>query len=110
MTGSRSEPTLRSTRIRQVRRPMSRTDPLVDINVLVLGSSCWPFKAPNTPFNLPRDIARPYEKFKSYYISKHSNRKLTMLWQHCKGEIKAVFTKGNKAGFIFQVRRPTRAY
>ncbi|KAJ9064102.1 ubiquitin ligase (cullin) of SCF [Entomophthora muscae] len=79
------------------------SDSSVDINVLVLGSSCWPFKAPTTAFNLPRDIAKPYEKFKSYYISKHNNRKLTMLWQYCKGEIKAVFTKGNKAGYIFQV-------
>ncbi|KAI0226412.1 ubiquitin ligase (cullin) of SCF [Massospora cicadina] len=87
-------------------RTLATSDPKdlpVDINVLVLSSSCWPFKAPTTAFNLPRDIAKPYEKFKSYYISKHNNRKLTMLWQYCKGEIKAVFTKGNKAGYIFQV-------
>lgn len=75
----------------------------VDINVLVLGSASWPFKAPTTTFNLPRDLSKPFERFKHYYIGKHNNRKLTMLWQHCKGEVKAVFATGNKTGFIFQV-------
>jgi cullin 1 len=44
------------------------------------------------------------ESFSSFYDNKHSGRKLTWLWQLCKGEIKANYIKtGNKVPYTFQV-------
>ena len=58
---------------------------------------------PNTDFTPPAEIAKAYERFQTFYGQKHSGRKLTWLWQLCKGEVKANYCKSTKIPYTFQV-------
>ncbi|KAK8223146.1 Cullin [Phyllosticta capitalensis] len=77
----------------------------VDASYHILGTGFWPLNPPTTPFAAPPVIVKTYERFQNFYGSKHSGRKLTWLWQLCKGEIRANYLKvpGSKASPIFQV-------
>lgn len=75
----------------------------VDAAYSILGTGFWPLNPPNTDFTPPAEIAKAYERFQSYYGQKHSGRKLTWLWQFCKGEVKASFAKNQKTPYTFQV-------
>ncbi|KAI1007190.1 Cullin-1 [Podosphaera aphanis] len=74
-----------------------------DASYSILGTGFWPLNPPNTEFTPPVEIARAYERFQTFYGMKHSGRKLTWLWQLCKGEIKANYCKGAKVPYTFQV-------
>ncbi|KAI5298864.1 hypothetical protein KEM55_002843, partial [Ascosphaera atra] len=76
---------------------------VVDAHFLVLGTGMWPLNPPNTSFNPPPEIARTTERFKTFYFDKHSGRKLTWLWQLCKGEIKANYLRNTKVACTMQV-------
>ncbi|KAI9714242.1 MAG: hypothetical protein M1828_001173 [Chrysothrix sp. TS-e1954] len=78
---------------------------IVDASYNILGTGFWPLNPPNTPFTPPQAIIKTYERFQNFYTSKHSGRKLTWLWQLCKGEVRANYTKSpqNKMPFTFQV-------
>ncbi|KAJ5391728.1 Cullin-1 [Penicillium cosmopolitanum] len=43
------------------------------------------------------------ERFQQFYFGKHNGRKLTWLWQLCKGEVKANYIKNAKLPYTFQV-------
>lgn len=75
----------------------------IDAHYQVLGTSFWPLNPPNTTFSAPPEIVKTYKRFESFYFDKHSGRKLTWLWQHSKGEIKANHIKGVKVPYTFQV-------
>lgn len=77
----------------------------VDAQYHILGTGFWPLNPPSTPFAPPQVIVKTYERFNAFYGSKHSGRKLTWLWQLCKGEMKANYIKipGSKASPVFQV-------
>ncbi|KAK9338533.1 Cullin [Lipomyces starkeyi] len=76
----------------------------IDFTILVLGTNFWPLTPINTTFNLPDELVKTFERFQSFYQSKHSGRKLTWLWQLSKGELKANYPKSsNKVGYTFQV-------
>ncbi|TVY34074.1 Cullin, partial [Lachnellula occidentalis] len=75
----------------------------VDASYSILGTGFWPLNAPQTDFTPPAEIAKAYERFQTFYGQKHSGRKLTWLWQFCKGEIKANFCKNQKTPYTFQV-------
>ena len=60
-------------------------------------------KRPNTRFIPPADIVSTYSRFQKFYFDKHNGRKLTWLWQLCKGEIKANYIKNAKIPYTFQV-------
>lgn len=77
----------------------------IDATYHILGTGFWPLNPPTTPFAPPQVIVKTYERFGSFYGSKHSGRKLTWLWQLCKGEMRANYIKipGSKASPIFQV-------
>lgn len=77
----------------------------VDAQYHILGTGFWPLNPPTTPFAPPQVIVKTYERFNAFYGSKHSGRKLTWLWQLCKGEMRANYIKipGSKASPIFQV-------
>ena len=75
----------------------------VDPLFYVLGTGFWPLQPPTTAFIPPQDVIRTYERFEKYYYEKRSGRKLTWLWQLCKGEIKANYIQGNKFPYTFQV-------
>ena len=75
----------------------------VDSTFTVLGTGFWPLTPPNTRFTPPQEIRSTYEKFLKYYDSKHSNRKLSLLWNLCKGELKATYIKNTKIPYTFQV-------
>ena len=76
----------------------------VDATYQILGTGFWPLNPPNTPFTPPQDIIKTYERFQTFYTSKHSGRKLTWLWHMCKGEIRANYTKSAaKVPYTFQV-------
>ena len=76
----------------------------VDASYQILGTGFWPLNPPNTPFTPPQDIIKTYERFQNFYTSKHSGRKLTWLWNMCKGEIRANYTKSpTKIPYTFQV-------
>lgn len=75
----------------------------VDASYSILGTGFWPLNPPNTDFTPPAEIAKAYERFQSFYGQKHSGRKLTWLWQLCKGEVKANYCRSTKTPYTFQV-------
>jgi cullin 1 len=75
----------------------------VDASYAILGTGFWPLNPPNTDFTPPAEIAKAYERFQTFYGQKHSGRKLTWLWQLCKGEVKANYCKNTKVPYTFQV-------
>ncbi|CAD6501233.1 BgTH12-01486 [Blumeria graminis f. sp. triticale] len=75
----------------------------VDATYSILGTGFWPLNPPKTEFTPPVEIAKAYERFQNYYGKKHSGRKLTWLWQLCKGEVKANYCKSSKVPYTFQV-------
>ena len=75
----------------------------VDPQYHILGTGFWPLQPPNTAFIPPQDIVKTYERFQKFYFEKHNGRKLTWLWQLCKGEIKANYVKNTKVPYTFQV-------
>ncbi|KAL1953393.1 hypothetical protein VTO42DRAFT_2937 [Malbranchea cinnamomea] len=75
----------------------------IDAHFQILGTGFWPLNPPMTPFNAPPEIVRTTDRFKNFYFDKHSGRKLTWLWQLCKGEIKANYIKNAKVPYTFQV-------
>jgi len=78
-------------------------DKPVDASYAILGTGFWPLNPPNTDFTPPAEIAKAYERFQTFYGQKHSGRKLTWLWQLCKGEVKANYCKNTKVPYTFQV-------
>jgi len=75
----------------------------VDPNYHVLGTGFWPLSPPNTAFIPPQEIVKTYTRFQSFYFDKHNGRKLTWLWQLCKGEVKANYIKNIKVPHTFMV-------
>ncbi|KAF7922802.1 uncharacterized protein EAE97_010966 [Botrytis byssoidea] len=75
----------------------------IDASYSILGTGMWPLNPPNTDFTPPVEISKAYERFQNFYNQKHSGRKLTWLWQLCKGEIKANYCKNQKTPYTFQV-------
>jgi cullin 1 len=76
---------------------------MVDATYQILGTGFWPLTPPTTPFTPPEVLIRTYERFAKFYTDKHSGRKLTWLWQLCKGEIRANYIKQGKMPYTFQV-------
>ncbi|KAI5307034.1 hypothetical protein KEM56_005427 [Ascosphaera pollenicola] len=76
---------------------------MVDTHFQILGTGFWPLSPPNSKFQPPPEIAKTTERFKTFYFDKHNGRKLTWLWQLCKGEIKANYLKNTKVPCTFQV-------
>ena len=75
----------------------------VDPTYFILGTGFWPLTPPSTHFVPPEEIKRTYDRFLRFYEEKHSNRKLTWLWNLCKGEMKANYVKNTKVPYTFQV-------
>ena len=75
----------------------------VDPSYQILVTGFWPLQPPNTKFIPPQEIVKTYERFQKFYFDKHSGRKLTWLWQLCKGEIKANYIRNTKVPYTFQV-------
>ena len=75
----------------------------VDPYYHILGTGFWPLTPPNTAFIPPPEIVKTYSRFQTFYFEKHNGRKLTWLWQLCKGEMKAHYIKNTKVPYTFQV-------
>lgn len=75
----------------------------LDSTYSVLGTGFWPLTPPGTNFNPPDEIAQDCERFIRYYKNKHDGRKLTWLWQLCKGEVKTNYVRNARMPYIFQV-------
>ena len=77
----------------------------IDASYHILGTGFWPLNPPTTPFTPPQLIVATYDRFSRFYNHKHQGRKLTWLWQLCKGEVKANYSKvaQSKASPTFQV-------
>lgn len=69
--------------------------PVRDFSAMILAMGSWPLQAPVTAFNLPVPLQECLDTFKTFYLKKHTGRKLTWLHQHCKGELssKGMFSK-----------------
>ncbi|KAJ5091551.1 cullin-1 [Penicillium alfredii] len=77
---------------------------MVDAHFQILGTGFWPLNPPSTAFLAPPEIVKTAERFQKFYFDKHNGRKLTWLWQLCKGEIKANYIKNaSKVPYTFQV-------
>ncbi|OJJ49911.1 hypothetical protein ASPZODRAFT_156939 [Penicilliopsis zonata CBS 506.65] len=76
---------------------------LLDSHFQVLGTGFWPLNPPTTDFLAPPEIVRTAERFQTFYFDKHNGRKLTWLWQLCKGEVKTNYIKSTKVPYTFQV-------
>ncbi|KAI1393955.1 Cullin-domain-containing protein [Hypoxylon trugodes] len=75
----------------------------LDSTYSILGTSFWPLTAPNTTFNPPAEIQTDIDRFTLFYKNKHEGRKLTWLWQLCKGELKTGYCKSSKTPYTLQV-------
>ncbi|KAI1828457.1 Cullin-domain-containing protein [Xylaria intraflava] len=75
----------------------------LDSSYSILGTSFWPLTAPHTTFNPPAEIQTDIDRFSLFYKNKHEGRKLTWLWQLCKGEVKTGYCKSSKTPFTLQV-------
>ncbi|KAI9663184.1 MAG: hypothetical protein M1821_008232 [Bathelium mastoideum] len=75
----------------------------VDASFQILGTGFWPLTPPTTKFLPPQIISKACERFSNFYTNKHQGRKLTWLWQLCKGELRANYVKSNKVPYTFQV-------
>jgi cullin 1 len=75
----------------------------LDAQFQILGTGFWPLNAPNTPFVPPTEVNKAVESFTRFYDQKHNGRKLTWLWQLCKGEVRATYVKNQKIPYTFQV-------
>lgn len=76
---------------------------MLDSSYSILGTSFWPLTPPNTQFNPPAEIQADLDRFGRFYKNKHEGRKLTWLWQLCKGEVKTSYCKSSKTPYTFQV-------
>jgi len=76
---------------------------MIDPHFQVLGTGFWPLNPPSTEFHPPLEILKTADRFQAFYFDKHNGRKLTWLWQLCKGEIKANYIKNTKVPYTFQV-------
>ncbi|KAI2615447.1 Cullin-domain-containing protein [Hypoxylon sp. NC1633] len=67
----------------------------LDLTVTILSAAAWP-SYQDFPLTLPDHIAAHFERFESYYINKHTGRRL--VWKHSLGHcvVKARFNKGSK--------------
>lgn len=75
----------------------------VDSSYHVLGTGFWPLIPPATQFMPPQEIVKTYQRFQTFYFDKHSGRKLTWLWNLCKGEMRANYIKSAKIPYTFMV-------
>ncbi|KAK3954045.1 Cullin [Pseudoneurospora amorphoporcata] len=75
----------------------------LDSSYAILGTGFWPLTAPTTPFTPPSEIQADIDRFNRFYKNKHEGRKLTWLWQLCKGDVKANYMKGAKMPYILTV-------
>jgi cullin 1 len=76
---------------------------ILDSQYSILGTGFWPLNAPNTTFNAPQEIQQDISRFGLFYKAKHEGRKLTWLWQLCKGEVKANYCKNTKMPYTLTV-------
>jgi cullin 1 len=75
----------------------------VDPAYSILGAGFWPLHNQVAKFIPPIEIVKTYERFQKFYFEKHNGRKLTWLWQLCKGELKVNYVKNTKVPYTFQV-------
>jgi cullin 1 len=78
-------------------------DTSISTSFQILGAGFWPLQAPSTTFAPPALLVKQYERFTHFYSEKHGGRKLTWLWNLCKGEIRANYIKNAKVPYTFQV-------
>lgn len=80
-------------RVYAASRPNTSSSFDLSVNVLSIGN--WPTYPPSN-VRLPDAMARSLERFRDFYVSKHSGR--TLKWQHSLDTcaIKATFPKGGK--------------
>jgi len=76
---------------------------VVDFSILVLSTASWPLTPPTTSFNLPNELIKSYDRFHSFYTTKHSGRKLTWLTNLSRGEMKANYSKHSRVPYTFTV-------
>lgn len=76
---------------------------IVDFSILVLSTASWPLTPPTTTFDLPAELIKPYDRFHSFYTTKHSGRKLTWLTNLSRGEMKANYSKHSRVPYTFTV-------
>ncbi|CAF0870132.1 unnamed protein product [Adineta steineri] len=60
-------------------------------SVMVLNSYSWLFSPPSVII-LPMEFKTIYDKFTTFYLNKHTDRKLTLLHPYSKGELQINFT------------------
>lgn len=85
------------------RSSASDDDDPVDCNHQILTTNFWPLKPPTTAFVPPWEIVDDCTRFEKFYLDKHCGRKLTWMWDLCKGEMRANFVKDAKTPYIFTV-------
>jgi cullin-4 len=75
------------------------SSPTFDLSVSILSMGNWP-SYPAENVRIPDAMARSLERFKGFYIGKHSGR--TLKWQHSLDycSLKAVFPRGGKKELV----------
>ncbi|CCG83357.1 Cullin [Taphrina deformans PYCC 5710] len=71
-----------------------------DSEYLVLGGAFWPLTASAHGYSIPAEMQRSFERFTTFYHSKHSGRKLQWCWHLGKADVRTTYL-GQK--FTFSV-------
>jgi len=59
----------------------------IDFNVQVLSSGSWPFNGQGIGLIMPAELEKSAQSFNNFYTNMHSSRRLTWLYNLCKGEV-----------------------
>jgi len=78
----------------------SSTPISVDFNIKVLTTGSWSYKK-GQELKLPPEINDCKERFLNFYNGKHQGRKLTWIWNQCRGDIKYFPKMDQTLQFIF---------
>lgn len=74
-----------------------------EFSPFIVAEGYWPLPSFTSQFKLPEELTPTFTKFKAFYNSKHSGRKLNWLWTFGKGELRANLIKGSKVAHTLQV-------
>lgn len=75
----------------------------MDCYIKILATGSWPLQPPSSPFHIPQELEKIYERFQKFYVTQFSGRKLNWLFHLSHGEVKTNYLKGSKVGYTFQL-------
>src|SRR6266511_1932892 len=73
-------------------KELEQDDTNISFGMMVVGTNISPLKQPTHSFIIPSEILTVHDRFERHYKIKHSERKLTWLWNYSTNELKTHYT------------------